>query len=395
MDHKIEIGATSHSLKKEDNNSEIDTTSPDWRKEIVDKIVKKNYVKEINDFIQNRRRWKKHGRNFETGSKIFIGIGSILSFASGVYDSKELSFAAGAISVISMVLLQYATFSYRESSKSTQDLNILLDSIGIKKIPEMNATLQSDDIHHRPPTQTTNSQQNPDPMITTPNSGMSIQASDFRKQNGISEPEEQMSNISESEENQLEYLNVYKTVEENMKIAREYLVRNPSVKYPHYWISYICKKKDFNNFKEMIKHGIEVNQHTIIDIIIAGLEYVKEFVDNNYSFISNTLDEYCINIKGKEVIIQVKEGETTALLGGVLSGDINTLKYVYSIIGDKWLQTEAYELRYARQQENKEILLFCIKNGAKNEPYQENYKSNLKKLEEEWKREMMSKKVKK
>ena len=180
-----------------DHKIEIDTTSPDWRKEIVDMIIKKNYVKEIEDFIETRRKWKKHGRNFETGSKIFIGIGSILSFASGVYDNKELSFIAGAISVISMVLLQYATFSYRESSKSTQDLNVLLDSIGIKKIPEMNATLQSDDLHHRPQTQsqTVNSQQNPDPMITTPNSGMSIDASEFRKQHGIAE---QMPNISES-----------------------------------------------------------------------------------------------------------------------------------------------------------------------------------------------------
>jgi len=379
-----------------DHKIEIDTTSPDWRKEIVDMIIKKNYVKEIEDFIETRRKWKKHGRNFETGSKIFIGIGSILSFASGVYDNKELSFIAGAISVISMVLLQYATFSYRESSKSTQDLNVLLDSIGIKKIPEMNATLQSDDLHHRPQTQsqTVNSQQNPDPMITTPNSGMSIAASDFRKQHGIAE---QMPNISESEEEEdLEFLlNKDKTVEENMKVAREYLIRNSSVKYPYNWISYICEKKQLVYFKEMIKHGIEVNQYTIIDIIIAGLEYVKEFVNNKYSFTSHTLDEYCVNIKEKQVIIQVKEDETMALLGGVLSGDIETLKYVYSIVGNKWLQTEAYELRYARLQENKEILLFCIKNGAKNEPYQENYKSNFKKLEEEWKREVMSKKVKK
>ena len=379
-----------------DHKIEIDTTSPDWRKEIVDMIIKKNYVKEIEDFIETRRKWKKHGRNFETGSKIFIGIGSILSFASGVYDNKELSFIAGAISVISMVLLQYATFSYRESSKSTQDLNVLLDSIGIKKIPEMNATLQSDDLHHRPQTQsqTVNSQQNPDPMITTPNSGMSIAASDFRKQHGIAE---QMPNISESEEEEdLEFLlNKDKTVEENMKVAREYLIRNSSVKYPYNWISYICEKKQLVYFKEMIKHGIEVNQYTIIDIIIAGLDYVKEFVNNKYSFTSHTLDEYCVNIKEKQVIIQVKEDETMALLGGVLSGDIETLKYVYSIVGNKWLQTEAYELRYARLQENKEILLFCIKNGAKNEPYQENYKSNFKKLEEEWKREVMSKKVKK
>ena len=69
-------------------------------------------------------------------SKIFIGIGSILSFSAGVYDSKELSFISGTISVVSMVLLQYATFSYRESGKSTQELNVLLDSIGIKKLPK-------------------------------------------------------------------------------------------------------------------------------------------------------------------------------------------------------------------------------------------------------------------
>jgi hypothetical protein len=41
-----------------------------------------------------------------------------------------------------MVLLQYATFAYRESGKSTQDLNVLLDNIGIKKLPETNNAVQ-------------------------------------------------------------------------------------------------------------------------------------------------------------------------------------------------------------------------------------------------------------
>jgi hypothetical protein len=67
-----------------------------------------------------------------------------MSFASGVYGYQTLSFVSGAISTISLVFLQYANFSYKESKKATSDLNILLDNIGIKKVPELNNTTQED-----------------------------------------------------------------------------------------------------------------------------------------------------------------------------------------------------------------------------------------------------------
>ena len=129
----------------------IDFANTDFKTHIVNNIIKPNYIDEIHDSTENRTMWKKRAMRFETCSKMFIGVGSIMSFASGVYGYQTLSFVSGAISTISLVFLQYANFSYKESKKATSDLNILLDNIGIKKVPELNNTTQEDGMTKQSP----------------------------------------------------------------------------------------------------------------------------------------------------------------------------------------------------------------------------------------------------
>ena len=131
----------------------IDFANTDFKTHIVNNIIKPNYIDEIHDSTENRTMWKKRAMRFETCSKLFIGVGSIMSFASGVYGYQTLSFVSGAISTISLVFLQYANFSYKESKKATSDLNILLDNIGIKKVPELNTTVQDDGMTKQSPLQ--------------------------------------------------------------------------------------------------------------------------------------------------------------------------------------------------------------------------------------------------
>jgi hypothetical protein len=52
----------------------------------------------------------------------------------------------------------------------------------------------------------------------------------------------------------------------------------------------------------------------------------------------------------------INKGESSALLGAILSKDLNTLKEVYNKVGNRWLQHEAYELRVARELGNSDII---------------------------------------
>ena len=135
-----------------DNDVVINFESLDFKSHIVNTIIKPNYIEEIKYSTANRVNWKKRAMRLETCSKLFIGVGGIVSFSSGFYGYPTLSFISGAISTISLVLLQYANFSYKESKKATTDLNILLDNIGIKKVPELSTASQETDMHPSPNT---------------------------------------------------------------------------------------------------------------------------------------------------------------------------------------------------------------------------------------------------
>ena len=407
--------------EKELQDFKLNLKKDDWRKEIVNSIIKPNYVKEIKDFISNRIKWKKRGRSFETGSKIFIGIGSILSFSAGVYDSKELSFISGTISVVSMVLLQYATFSYRESGKSTQELNVLLDSIGIKKLPEINTTVQ--DNGNTPPLQqpirkevrewnnyiaphtsphlqpqNNNLKGSIEPMLLTSSSGYGFSDTVGNFQRRLS-GKKQIDYESTSEDG--EYLNVHHLddilyedipIDTRWEKAMKHIDSHPNIKFTSNWITYVCEHNDFIMFKNILNHGITYTPNVPCIVAKSGFKYIHEYNTHDYPLISDITNYETISNNGKIIKYLINKGESSALLGAILSKDLNTLKEVYYKVGNKWLQHEAYELRLARELGNSDILMFCIKNGVKHEPYISTYRSDLKKLEDNWKKNLINKK---
>ena len=60
-----------------------------------------------------------------------------MSFSTGIYKSGLLSFFAGTSSVISLVMLQYSSYAYRESKKNTAEINNLLSKLNIETILEI------------------------------------------------------------------------------------------------------------------------------------------------------------------------------------------------------------------------------------------------------------------
>ena len=105
--------------------------SEQLKNDILVNLVEPQYKNDIICNLKLRRKFKNYGLCFETLSKLFLGMSSVVSFASGIYKYQILSFLAGTSSVVSLVLLQYSSFSYRESKKISIELNEILKKLNI------------------------------------------------------------------------------------------------------------------------------------------------------------------------------------------------------------------------------------------------------------------------
>ena len=118
---------------------------PDMNKvqnEIQDEIITPSLKQDISDFLKSRIRWRTMGIIMETTSKIMLGASSILTFTTSIYPCNTyLSFIAGTVSTISLVSLQFANYSFRESKMSTTNLNILLEKLHLERVPELNTSV--------------------------------------------------------------------------------------------------------------------------------------------------------------------------------------------------------------------------------------------------------------
>jgi hypothetical protein len=101
------------------------------KNDILVNLVEPQYKNDIIRNLKFRKKFKSYGLFFETLSKLFLGISSVISFASGIYKYEVLSFLSGTSSVVSLVLLQYSSFSYRESKKLSIEINEILKKLNI------------------------------------------------------------------------------------------------------------------------------------------------------------------------------------------------------------------------------------------------------------------------
>ena len=108
--------------------------SDELKKDILVNLVEPTYKSDIKINLNLKKKFKFFGLTFETLSKLFVGFSSIASFAAGIYKYEIISFVAGTTSVISLVLLQYSSFSYHESKKISNELNSMLKKLNIESI---------------------------------------------------------------------------------------------------------------------------------------------------------------------------------------------------------------------------------------------------------------------
>lgn len=131
----------------------IQNISESTKLDIMSNYVEPAYKQDVIELLQGKRCWRITAQTFETISKVFVAVGSIVSFASGVYNEPNLSFIAGTISTVSLATLQFASFGFRENKKQSSALNTLLSNIDIKAMPVID---RSSDATFRQSSQTDN-----------------------------------------------------------------------------------------------------------------------------------------------------------------------------------------------------------------------------------------------
>jgi hypothetical protein len=310
------------------SNNKVDYATIDFKDHIVNNIIKPGYKKEIEDYSYNRVMWKKRGMRFETCSKIFIGFGSIASFAAGVYGYQTLSFVSGAISTISLVFLQYANFSYKESKKCHHDLNQLLDNIGIKKLPELSSGTQDD-----------NGIMMKGSSVKSPvqGSGYTVVSPYKYEKNPTIQKNDELDKDTE----------MMDSIEFNNFIKVKKLYEEDDIKMPSYIFTASIKHKNMEMFKYALEKKVEDEYNTLQQLIkLGGMEYTKEYFEAGYTY------EH-----------RLYKNEETPLYAAVCTNDIELVKYVYEKC-PIWMTGNPGEIKEAHKNNNQEIIDFCIQNGS-------------------------------
>lgn len=114
--------------------SALDRVSAGTRDAIL-AIVEPAYIRDVAATVKSRFAWRRTGDVCEATSKALSGLASILAFAAGAYDNKEISFAAGCVGTVSLTFMIFASYSSREAKERTEQLNTVLRHVGVENLP--------------------------------------------------------------------------------------------------------------------------------------------------------------------------------------------------------------------------------------------------------------------
>lgn len=110
--------------------------SDDTRK-TIESLVDYSYKRDVRDTIYGRFSWRKCSEFYEAASKILSGVSTIIAFAAGAYDDKALSFAAGTVGTVSIVMMTLAAYATKEAKERTDQLNATLEHLGVARVPDI------------------------------------------------------------------------------------------------------------------------------------------------------------------------------------------------------------------------------------------------------------------
>ncbi len=114
------------------------------KNKISKELIEKTYYNDVKRNLRERCLCKCVGDISEALAHILSGVSIVLSFAAGFFNLYILSFLAGCFGTISMILLACSSYSMKESKERTEEINIILDRLGINDIPNIAIDSASD-----------------------------------------------------------------------------------------------------------------------------------------------------------------------------------------------------------------------------------------------------------
>ena len=109
------------------------------RRDIMTKLIEPTYYSDIKDLLSEKKKCRWAGCLAETLSKIIIGAGGVLSFASGVWSTPLLSFGAGSCAAVGLISLHLSTYFEHESKERVAQINIILEKLHLESMPDITA----------------------------------------------------------------------------------------------------------------------------------------------------------------------------------------------------------------------------------------------------------------
>lgn len=113
--------------------------------ELVDKVKKDlidvSYYNDIKFNIKSKSFWKAIADITETLSQIFTVVSTIFAFSAGFFNHVLLSFIAGCLGTSALILLKFSSYATKESRERTQQVNMLLEKLGITEIPDITSVV--------------------------------------------------------------------------------------------------------------------------------------------------------------------------------------------------------------------------------------------------------------
>jgi hypothetical protein len=114
----------------------LNTLTPEDR-ETIRKLVANDLVARARENIDRREGYRHVADTTEVLGKFLAGITSILAFSATAFpeQSKILSFSAGIVGTVGVVLSGWSQYAAKESSERLTRLNAILKGIGLSPVP--------------------------------------------------------------------------------------------------------------------------------------------------------------------------------------------------------------------------------------------------------------------
>lgn len=97
--------------------------------------IQDDFKKTVHYLLQSRKKWRDIENFSETFAHLLMLFGTILTFASGIFDNKIFSFVSGGILCLSAALLKLSQYSKAECLERNTILNDHLTRVHMKTIP--------------------------------------------------------------------------------------------------------------------------------------------------------------------------------------------------------------------------------------------------------------------